>query len=404
MKAHHGLLPCLALAGWCLTAWAEQMDGFSSRLEMLSYRQETDIWRSSPFSGIATVPDHTLAEELRPDLAWRSSSLAASLKPRASISTADGKGHVTTWLNEGSVRWQPAPGWSLQGGREALLWGPAMFWNPSNPIFTTGNKANPKREVTGADILRARWQIDSRWAITGIGTVGRRDNGTGPRHLSAMKLDWSGEDTAAAFIAAGEPGKAPSWQGYAQWTASDATLLYTELAWRSAPAYTIAVPETSPTGWAPIGTQSRRNAMGLLGSSYTFENNWTVYAEAWHNGNGLGRSDMARLGAAVEALGKLPVRTAAAQLGTLIDEPAPLGRNYAGFQLGNDSTGSTTWKIRLTRNLDDDSMEWVGMLDHNFSDHLQGWVNLMRRCGSRDSEYGRWVRGSSMVGFTWFAW
>lgn len=404
MKTARQLLPGLILAIWEIPALADQTDGFSTRLEMHAYRYEANVWRSSPFASVATRPDPTLAEELRPDLGWHSSTWSAHLKPRAEMATSGSETHVTTWLNEGTARWLAAPGWSLVTGRETLLWGPAMFWNPSNPLFTTNNKANPKREVAGADLLRTRWQISPRWAATAIEIFGRRETGTGPRHLRAMKLDWVSEDTAGAFIAAAEPGKAPSWQGYAQWTASDATLLYTEMAWRTAPAYTAAEAESSPTGWMPTTTSKRRAAMALLGGSYTFENNWTVYAELWHNGNGLDQASAARLSAAVEALGKQSSHLAATQLGTLLSEPAPLRRNYAGLQLGNDSTAATTWKIRLTRNLDDGSMEWVGILDHNFSDHLQGWANLMRRSGSRDSEYGRWVRGSSMVGLTWFAW
>jgi hypothetical protein len=279
-----------------------------------------------------------------------------------------------------------------------------MFWNPSNPLFPTNNKANPRREVVGKNILRARWQIVPGWAVTGINAVGRRESDTGPKRLYAMKLDWSSQDAAAAVIAASEPGHAPSWQGYAQWTASEATLLYGELAWRAGQPYTVANPAGTASGWATGLTPARRSALALLGSSYTFENNWTLYTELWHNGNGLNKADAARLGSSASLLAGQNTAIASAQLGALINEPAPLRRNYAGLQLGNDGSGNTSWKIRVTRNLDDQSMEWVGMLDHNFSDHLQGWINLMRRSGARDSEYGRWVRGSSMLGFTWFAW
>ncbi len=394
----------VVLAAGNLLPLAAQAGDFSSRLEILSYRQETDSWGSSPFARVATLPDHSLASELRPDLAWRDEHLAASLKPRLATTQTPGETHVSTWLNEGWLRWQPTPGWSLQGGREALLWGPAMFWNPSNPLFPTSNKANPKREVVGKDILRARWQIAPGWAVTSINAVGRRESDTGPKRLYAMKLDWSSQDAAAAVIAASEPGLAPSWQGYAQWTASEATLLYGELAWRAGQPYTVANPAGTASGWATGLTPARRSALALLGSSYTFENNWTLYTELWHNGNGLNKADAARLGNSASLLAGQNTAIASAQLGALINEPAPLRRNYAGLQLGNDGSGNTSWKIRVTRNLDDQSMEWVGMLDHNFSDHLQGWINLMRRSGARDSEYGRWVRGSSMVGFTWFAW
>ncbi|MBS1208452.1 MAG: hypothetical protein H6R19_850 [Proteobacteria bacterium] len=44
------------------------------------------------------------------------------------------------------------------------------------------------------------------------------------------------------------------------------------------------------------------------------------------------------------------------------------------------------------------------MLDYDLNDSLKLWLNLMRRNGRADSEYGRWVRGSSMLGVTWYAW
>lgn len=395
-----GMAGCLALG----LQTAATASTFDSRLEIVGYGQTTDIWKTSPFTRVAQPPEDILATELRPDLVLRQGALAASLKPRLALTQSGEMAHASRWLSEGWLRWQPAPGWSLQGGREALLWGPSMFWNPSNPLFPVSNKANPQREVTGKNLLRLRWQATPAWALTWIGEIGRSETDSGPRHLAAVKLDWAGEAAAAAFIAATEPGHTPSWQGYAQWTASDAMLLYGELAWKAGSTYSLAESAPHAPGWVPISRSSPRRASGLIGASYTFMNNWTAYAELWHNGNGLSAGEAAHLGNAATFWAAEESARHLADLGSLLNQPSPLRRNYAGLQLGSDSSGRTSARLRLIHSFDDQGNEWVAILNHNFSDHLQGWLNLMRRTGPRTSEYGRWVRGNSMLGLTWFIW
>lgn len=375
-----------------------------TRMEVQAYGQTNSIWHTSPLSQAASQPDNIFATEWRPDLAWRPGTLDINLKPRLATSHSGGHDHARRWLNEGWLRWQPAPGWSLQGGREALLWGLSMFWNLSNPLFPIGNKANPQQEVAGKDLLRVRWQTSPAWALTGIGEIDRGETTTGPRHLAALKLDWTGEAAAAALITATEPGHTSSLYGFGQWTASEATLVYGEFAWGPGQAYSIARRSTAPSGWTIATRTSPLRPSALVGASYTSQENWTAYLELWHNGNGLSPGEAAQLGTAAVSLAQSEAAPALAQLGSLVSEPSMLRRNYLGLQVSNDSSANTTVRLRLTHSLDDHGNEWVGTFNHVFSDHLQGWVNLMRRSGARDTEYGRWMRGSSMTGLTWFAW
>jgi hypothetical protein len=379
-------------------------EGFTTRIEALSYRSSTDTWARSPFQRIAPQADHVWSTEVRPDLAWQGEQLAGSLRPRLLVNAEPGEHHTSSWLNEGWLRWRPTDGVSLQGGREVLLWGPAMFWNPSNPFFTDSNKANPKREIAGEDFLRARWQIDPHFALSGLSQIGRGHRDAGVARRDGVKLDWVGEDASAAAIVAAEPDKAPSWQGWGQWTASDALLLYGEMAWRQSAAPAVAQPATSPTGWSLSHPPGKRQWLALIGSAYTFENDWTVNAELWRNGAGLNDQEAMLLARTSDALASQPRGLADQQLGSLLNQPTPLRRHYAGLQLSNGDASRLSWKLRLTRNLDDSSMESVAIVDYDLNDSLKLWFNLMRRTGRADSEYGRWVRGSSMLGVTWYAW
>ncbi|MBS1208451.1 MAG: hypothetical protein H6R19_849 [Proteobacteria bacterium] len=379
-------------------------DGLSTRIEALSFRSSTDTWARSPFQRIATQPDHVWNTELRPDLVWQDEEFSSTLRPRLALAAAPGEAHAESWLNEGWLRWRPREGLSLQGGREVLLWGPAMFWNPSNPFFTDNNKANPKREIAGKDFLRTRWQLDRNFAITGISQLGRGHRASGTQRMDALKLDWVGEDASAAAIVAATPGASASWQGWVQWTATDAMLVYGELAWREGKTVSMPYESSGPTGWQVRNQPGRRSVLGVIGAAYTFDNDWTLHAELWRNGSGLNNAEAAQLGRATAALGTQPRGLADPQLGELISEPAPLRRHYLGLQLGNGDSAGVSWKLRLTRNLDDESIEGVAMLDYDLNDSLKLWLNLMRRNGRAESEYGRWARGSSMLGVTWYAW
>lgn len=396
---------CACTATLALQAGAEPLPAeLFARLETLSYRYSLDTRADSPFQRIAAQPDHSWDTELRPDLSWTTDTLGVTLRPRALLNKPPAEAHVGTWLNEGWLRWRPVEGLSLQGGREALLWGPSMFWNPSNPFFIENNKNNPKREITGKDFLRTRWQLGPRTALNAISQLGGGHRSRGAQRMDGFKLDWTGADASASAIVAAAPAKTPSWQGWAQWTAGEALLLYGELSWRRAWRYALPVQAANPTDRGIDSTSAHHALLAVAGASYTFENDWTLHTEYWHNGAGLRNADAASMGTAVAALGLLPHGRADQRLGALLAQPAPLRRNYLGLQLGGSESASLGWRLRVTHNLDDQSDECVLMLDRDLGDSTKLWFNLMRRFGSANSEYGRWVRGSAMLGVTLYGW
>jgi hypothetical protein len=291
---------------------------------------------------------------------------------------------------------------SVQAGREVLLWGPSAFWNPSNPFFTHNNKDNPKREIIGHDLMRGRWQLDDAFAVSMISQLDEGHLANSNLRRDALKLDWTGNEASAAALVSAQPGKSLGWQGWAQWTASDALIVYGEAAWQRATTHPEVQPGTGPTGWQIVNSTQAYGLNAVLGTAYTFESNWTLNAELWRNASGLTEDESDSLAQAVDALAMQPHGMADRQLGSLVQIADPLRRHYAGLQLINGGDAQTGWTLRYKRNLDDDSGEAFVMVKHDIGDKFQLWANLMQRHGDRSSEYGRWVRSSAMIGVSWF--
>lgn len=393
------LLPPLLLAACGGAAATTDWRG-----ELLLSEQVSRPWSDSAFRRLATPPDHALDLEWRPDLSWQEDGFAATVRPRLRASGRPGGTQTDAWLNEATLRWRVLPGVSLQGGREVLLWGPGAFWNPSNPLFPSNNKENPKREIGGHDLLRARWQLGDAFALSAIGqfTGGHGSSGDDAYRRHALKLDWVGDEASAAALGAARPGRTPGYFGWLQWTASDALLLYGEAAWSADEPLALPRPAPTPTGWTLADTQRGRSFKGLLGASWTFENGWTLSGEWWRNGGGLDDAQARSLAEATAQLATRPPGLADAQLAALMNPATPLRRDYAGLQLINGSDAKLGWTLRYKRNLDDRSGEAFVMLKRDLGDAVQVWGNLMWRHGGADSEYGRWIARSAMVGVSWF--
>ncbi|HEX5126258.1 MAG TPA: hypothetical protein VFW00_05930 [Rhodocyclaceae bacterium] len=385
----------------CASAFA-QTPAVSSRAELLFYDNTTSTWSDSAFNRIAHVPDHSLNLELRPDINIEQDAMTAVLRPRVAARTEPDARHSDAWINEGWLRWRPIEGTSLQLGREALLWGPAAFWNPSNPFFSENNKDNAKREIAGHDFLRARWQWHEAWALSLVSQLDRGHTPSGVQRRDAMKLDWTGNEASAAALLSAEPGKSAGWQGWAQWTASDALIIYGESAWQRPASHAQPYAAMGTTGWQIANTSSPYELNTVAGAAWTFENNWTLNAEWWRNGNGLTHNEASILSQAVDALSTQAPGLADAQLASLIQPTTPLRRHYAGLQLMNGSDAKIGWTLRYKRNLDDRSGEAFVMIKRDLGDTLQLWGNLMLRHGQHDTEYGRWIRSSAMLGVSWF--
>ncbi len=398
------LLPILLLASGVV-----QADGFSSRAEWLFYGAQYSVDDTSPFNPGNTLinqPPNVASTELRPDLSWSGGELSINLKPRLLLEHSAQGRNSDLWMNEGNVRWRVRDDVTLAAGREVLLWGPAQFWNPSNPFYTDNGRANAKREVLGKTFARARWQLADGLNLHAISQI---DNGhfkTGVERMDAVKLDWVGSEASAAALIAAEPGKSLQWRAWAQWTVDDAWLLYGEAAWvrRSARVPIVAV---TPTGWG-IDLGSDAYALdATLGAGYTFLNAWTLNVEYYRHGSGLSAKEFAVWNEFAGDVSRQITTNpfANVQLGAALSPgTSPLRRNYLGIQLRNGSDELIGWNLRYSRNLDDRSGQVVAQLSYDLSDRCQLWGNVMVQHGNERTEYGRWLNSTAMLGVTVFLW
>ena len=417
-------LAALLIALGATPAYAGEAVLGTWRGEWLAYATRYRIDQDSvfnPANALIRQAENVASSELRPDFAWSDARLALSVKPRWLIEAAGDTRQSRVWVNEANARWRAGEALTLTAGREVLLWGPAQFWNPSNPFYAANGKSNAKRELPGKGFARARWQFGEN---TGLAAIAQIDNGAfdlGAERVNAAVLDWIGEEASAAAILAAQPGEALQWRGWGQWTADDATLLYSEAAWvrsRTLLAQRVtgspgpsAMASAAATGWQVVATDSAYALDALLGAAYTFANGWTLNAEFYHHGSGLDTRDLADWGALARDVGALArVHTpagvlAASQIAAALDpQTAPLGRRLVGVQLRNGSDETFGWNLRYSRNVDDGSAQAVVQLSADLGERWQVWANVVVQRGGAEREYGRWLDSSAMLGLTAFLW
>lgn len=379
---------------------------WSSRAEIVASWEQVRPRDGSALARVAGLPDSTSAIELRPEVTWEFARVSLTAKPRVLATAAGGEHDVATQLDEGWLRVRPRSGLSLQAGREVLLWGPATFWNPSNPFFAENNRANPQRALGGIDLARVRWQFNRAWSATAITQFGRGRAEVASAHRQGIKLDWVGDAASAAFVAAAAPRERASVHGWAQATVSDALIVYGEAGLSEGPASLFPERGPSPTGWSlqPLGGDTRR-LKAIVGGAYTLLSGATVNVEVWRNGDAWGADRRGQVAAALRALVRQPFGIADGQIGGILTTlPEPYGRHRAGVQLANAGDVRTAWLVRYTHGIDEGGGEWLGYLRRDLTDSLQIWGSVAWRTGGDRSAYGLGVRSAVSVGLTWMPW
>lgn len=379
---------------------------WSSRAEIVASWEQVRPRDGSALARVAGLPDSTSAIELRPEVTWEFARVSLTAKPRVLATAAGGEQDVVSQLDEGWLRVRPRAGVSLQAGREVLLWGPATFWNPSNPFFAENNRANPQRALGGIDLARVRWQFNRAWSATAIGQFGRGRADVASAHRQGVKVDWVGEAASAAFVAASAPHERASVHGWAQGTVSDAVIVYGEAGWSEGAASLYPERGPSPTGWSlqPRGGDARR-LKAIVGGAYTLLSGATVTVEVWRNGDAWGADRRGQVAEALRALVRQPFGIADGQIGGILTTlPEPYGRHRAGVQLANAGDVRTAWLVRYTHGIDEGGGEWLGYLRRDLSDSLQVWGSAAWRTGGERSAYGLGVRSAVSVGLTWMPW
>lgn len=283
----------------------------------------------------------------------------------------------------------------LSLARENLQWGPAQSMNPSNPFFPQNGRENPMREIAGMDFARLVWLPAPGFTLSLIANTAR---GEGPqlyggwRPSQALKLDYTGGTSSVGLIAHGGEEVDESIGGYAQWTGSDALLVYGELRALSGSRQPHPVADASPVGGhleARYAGGSHRFYKALGGLSYTLLFGPTLSVEYFYNQEGYDDgeaelfADMGERAGAFLAAGLAKPRRVA-ELGS-----TPLRRNYAMVQyLQTEILSRGTLLARYTRNLDDASGVATFYGDWAMNDLITFYANGSYFFGGGRSEYG----------------
>jgi len=398
LVASSGFAPSLAAASGA--------GSWSSRAEIVTSWEQVRPRAGSALERVAGLPDSTSAIEVRPEVTWEFSRASLTAKPRLLATAAAGDREVVTQVDEGWLRVRPRTGLSLQAGREVLLWGPATFWNPSNPFFAENNRANPQRALGGIDLARVRWQFNRAWSATAISQFGRGRAAVASAHRQGIKVDWVGDSASAAFVAAVAPHERASVHGWAQATVNDALLVYAELGWSEGADTVRPEPGATPTGWLLLPTPaSGRSVKAIAGGAYTLLSGVTVTLEVWRNGDAWDADRRGTVATALDALVRRPYGMADGQIGGLLTTlPDPYGRHRAGAQVMNAGQGRTAWLARYSHGMDEGGGEWLGYLRRDLTDSLQVWGSAAWYRGGQRSGFGLGVRSAVSVGLTWMPW
>jgi hypothetical protein len=326
------------------------------------------------------------------------------------------EGHTGTdgdfFVNEWLVRLRLMESLLGSYGRENLQWGPSYLISPSNPFFRDNGLSNPKREVRGSDFARLVWASSSPWGFSFIANV---DKGR-QRYISesfersyAVKIDYTTYRKYLSLIPSYREGDRWRLGAYAGWTVSDAVLVYGEstLSRGSNALYPVEDP-TAPLGIMMNNSKDDDNAMEgifLLGGSYTLEAGPTFTLEYVYNSEGYNSKEAnlyyelrERASDAFffpDPAGSLS-RSVLSE--TLDTRQKLLRQHYAMLQYQQSQIGNVLSLIfRYAYNLDDNSSQFIPIVEYDLGDHTQLFLIGRQNFGSDETEFG------SIIDYFWSA-
>ena len=397
---------------------------FNVRTQTLLYGTFVTPQESSPFNPgnrFAAIPSDEINADLRLDLSAGAGPCSAYANLRAGydyVIDADPEPRTADrsdfFLNAGNVRCEVARGVFLSAGREVLQWGSATFLSPSNPLFIDTGKTNPLSDIYGKDIAQLTWYANERLTFSVLHNyaVGSRDpDQLNFSPLTAVKLDWIGARASGGAILSKDDDGVSRLGLYGTYTYSDALLVYADVSvGRGNSGW---FPQRDPTSeWRFEQTKLNDEVFytSLLGGAYTFESGWSLTAE-WLTGNeGYGSSERRDYLAAVTQAANgfasgTNVGRSAQLLGTsLANDQRYLGSDYVFLQiLRTEWNDKADVALRWSRSLGAGSGDALSAsLTYYVTPSLQTFFIGTRASGGADSDFGRLIEDSALVGLRWY--
>lgn len=328
----------------------------------------------NPDNSVAQLPNSVLNAEARFKLDLKAGSLKLHLMPILSLQAFDPQleqkngNHI--YISQGMLRYAPSQTTLLSAGRELLTWGPSQFRSPSNPFYFYSGRNDPNRQLSGVDVARMIWapnQAFSLWAGWVADTSHVTPNPDPWTNTWIMKLDFREYDWSAG-LALAKANDHDLFVGLdAQWTLSDAWLLYAEMG--SGNRSNALVSPSDPTQPFRLEKQSSRHTSMLLGAALTLENGQTLNLEYLYYGPGYTRSQESAYFDRATSATLSPPPLNYQILGTAISQAPPLlGQNYLYLVWQNNVlSNGPYWRLMVATNLVDTSCQFAAYAEYPLS-------------------------------------
>lgn len=374
--------------GWH-TTWDGTLYGYANST---SLRSDSVL---NPGNQIARLPQNSATAEGRFNLRADNDTLRVTLRPillaQDNRNAFGSQRQNEAFLSQWQVRLRTSEAWSVAAGREVLNWGPAQFRSPSSPFYFDNGRSNPARELSGVDALKFSWTPDMEDTlmlarITGSGHVAQ----DAWRDSWLLKADRRGDDWAGGLALAHTPGQGAFLGAHAQFTASDALLLYAEAS-SSTRADALQSPADAALPFGVAARSSRRMDV-LAGAAWTFDNGQSLNAEYLHSGHGYRAAEE----------GAYFVRAAASPLwaGQALGHALPLlGRDYLHLVWqSNLMESGGYWRAMATHSFTDNGNELSGYGEVALTGHVTAFALVVLPMGSSRQEFSGLFRRSVTAG------
>lgn len=423
-----GLLPIGGYGAGFIDSWQEQLQGYGISFDQLTriqpYVTTTAVNRNSyfnPGNQLAQFPNPMVELDLKPDLSAGYQNLQLMLKPRLQLDWEDVDTNVDHWdnthsslyANEWRLRANIQNNWFVSYGREVLLWGPAMFFSPSNPFNVNNNRANPYVEQGGRNYFKINYLPNQNMTLSFISNTGRgRDENTYMTHfhpIDSLKFDYTGASSYWSLLLTHNFDGFNEVGGFLHFTLTDALRIYGEGSYTRGTRALYPLQTTTPPYWAFADDKKNNNSIygiSLVGLAYTLEIGPTLTVEYINNNAGYSDGEARNYYNMAGALAydyETGAPTAGSAASLLAQARAPrmplIRRNYLFFQyLQTDVWKQLDITLRYTRNLDDNSNQFIPNFDWAVNDFTHLFALGVFNTGPKLSEARRYFDNQLYLG------
>lgn len=377
----------------------------------------------NPQNGFLKLYRYSYEVNLRPDFFITLPHLKGMLKPRLNSyyrtledGVLKGKSDDQTegFINEWRLQGELTPSFFLSYGKEKLLWGSALFANPSNPFFKDNEKkSNSKIELKGKNFIRLVYIPNNAMTISFIGNV-RKDDDTAAqeqfKRAYAVKMDVTGKDYLIGLIGSRKETESIRLGGYGQWTLSDPMFIYYDAtATRGTNALYPELSVGNPLGYEFVEKYKDENsifATALVGVSYTLLDGSTFNLEYLHNSSGYNSDEASRYlllrqRASEHFFDNNALSSISAKVLLEANDPGLLflRKNYAMVQyMKKEIKDVLDIILRYTYNLDDGSGSLVSVLEWGVSDNVKFFNINNINMGGQNADFRSIIERSFMFG------